>query len=100
VVANGYNVVVRLPAAVTISELVINPSATCGDDPTASTGKYRVETSANGTTWAVGAESVFANGTVTPTGRRHGNGCAVRPVHDADDPGPGCGSVPVGSQWL
>jgi extracellular elastinolytic metalloproteinase len=67
VAANGQNVVVRLPAVVTISELVINPSATCGDDPTASTGNYRVETSANGTTWTVGAQGAFPNGTVTPT---------------------------------
>ena len=67
VAPEGQNVVVQLPAAVDISELVINPSATCGDDPTASTGGYRVETSGDGTTWTVGAEGTFPNGTVTPT---------------------------------
>jgi hypothetical protein len=67
VAPEGQNVVVRLPAAVNIGELVINPSATCGDDPTASTGGYRVETSADGETWTVGAEGTFPNGTVTPT---------------------------------
>jgi hypothetical protein len=67
VAPEGQNVVVQLPAAVDIGELVINPSATCGDDPTASTGGYRVETSADGTTWTVGAEGTFPQGTVTPT---------------------------------
>jgi extracellular elastinolytic metalloproteinase len=63
----GQNVVVRLPSAVDIGELVINPSATCGDDPTASTGRFRVETSGDGTTWTLGAEGAFPNGTVTAT---------------------------------
>jgi hypothetical protein len=67
VAPEGQNVVVRLPAAVDIGELVINPSATCGDDPTASTGGYRVETSADGTMWTVGAEGSFPQGAVTPT---------------------------------
>jgi hypothetical protein len=59
---------------VNISELQINPSATCGDDPTASTGGYRVETSGDGTTWITAAAGNFADGTVasTPdTGRHH-----------------------------
>ncbi|WP_249997827.1 M36 family metallopeptidase [Actinoplanes sp. M2I2] len=63
----GVNAVIRLSGAVDVSELVINPSATCGDDETASTGGYRVETSADGTTWAVAASGVFPAGTVTPT---------------------------------
>jgi len=67
VAAEGQNVVVELPAAVNISELVINPSATCGDDPTASTGGYRVETSSDGTAWTTAAEGHFPNGTVTAT---------------------------------
>ncbi|MCA2212402.1 M36 family metallopeptidase [Jidongwangia harbinensis] len=67
VAPEGQNVVVQLPVAVDIAEVVINPSATCGDDPTASTSRYRVETSGDGTTWTVGAEGAFPNGTVTPT---------------------------------
>jgi extracellular elastinolytic metalloproteinase len=59
--------VVKLPAAVNISDLVINPSATCGDDPSASTGKFRVETSPDNATWTVAADSQFPNGTVTAT---------------------------------
>ncbi|XVV14600.1 M36 family metallopeptidase [Actinoplanes sp. CA-131856] len=67
VAAGGQNAVIRLSGAVDISELVINPSATCGDDITASTGDYRVETSKDGTTWAVAASGAFPGGTVTPT---------------------------------
>jgi extracellular elastinolytic metalloproteinase len=63
----GDLVVVRMPAAVNISDLVINPSATCGDDPTASTGKFRVETSPDNVTWTVAADSQFPAGTATPT---------------------------------
>ncbi|WP_436654738.1 M36 family metallopeptidase [Actinoplanes sp. URMC 104] len=67
VAPEGQNAVVRLSGTVDVSELVINPSATCGDDETASTAGYRVETSADGTTWAVAAEGTFPAGTVTPT---------------------------------
>ncbi len=63
----GQNAVIHLSGAVDVSELVINPSATCGDDVTAGTGGYRVETSADGTTWAVAASGTFPAGTVTPT---------------------------------
>ncbi|GAB2590329.1 hypothetical protein Aab01nite_40510 [Paractinoplanes abujensis] len=63
----GQNAVIRLSGTVDVSELVINPSATCGDDETASTGGYRVETSVDGTTWAVAASGTFPAGTVTPT---------------------------------
>ncbi|MEV7627456.1 M36 family metallopeptidase [Actinoplanes sp. NPDC089786] len=66
VAANGQNAVVKLPAAVTISQLVINPSATCGDDATAGTGDFRVETSADGATWTVAASGRFPLNTVTP----------------------------------
>jgi hypothetical protein len=67
VAAAGQNVVVKLPVAVNISELVINPSATCGDDVTAGTGKFRVETSPDNAAWTVAATGQFPNGTVTPT---------------------------------
>ncbi|WP_308121071.1 M36 family metallopeptidase [Paractinoplanes bogorensis] len=67
VAAEGQTLVVKLSGAVDVSELVINPSATCGDDETASTGGYRVETSVDGTTWAAAASGTFPGGTVTPT---------------------------------
>jgi hypothetical protein len=63
----GQSIVIRLAGAVNISDLVINPSATCGDDPDASTGGYRVETSPDGTTWTEAAAGSFPNGTVTAT---------------------------------
>jgi hypothetical protein len=59
--------VLKLSGAVDIAELVINPSATCGDDETASTGGYRVETSPDGATWTEAAAGNFPAGTVTPT---------------------------------
>ncbi|MDY7086659.1 MAG: M36 family metallopeptidase [Actinomycetota bacterium] len=63
----GQNAVIRLSGAVDVSELVINPSATCGDDETAGTGGYRVETSVDGTTWALAASGTFPVGAATPT---------------------------------
>ncbi|NEA64570.1 M36 family metallopeptidase [Streptomyces sp. SID12488] len=50
---------VRLPAAVDVSDLRVDPTAGCGDDVTASLGDYRIETSTDGTTWATAAEGHF-----------------------------------------
>jgi hypothetical protein len=55
-------VVVKLPSAVSVKELSINPSNTCGDGGSASAGDYRVETSADGTTWTVAASGHFGVG--------------------------------------
>ena len=44
-------VTVKLPQAVDISDVQINPSGGCGDGLSASTGKYSVETSPDGVTW-------------------------------------------------
>jgi extracellular elastinolytic metalloproteinase len=63
----GQQIVLKLPVAVNVSQLVINPAATCGDDPTAGVGTYRVETSPDGTTWAQAAAGSFPNGTATAT---------------------------------
>ncbi|HEY6737681.1 MAG TPA: M36 family metallopeptidase, partial [Actinopolymorphaceae bacterium] len=52
-------VVIRLPEAVDISTLSIDPSATCGDAGSASTGDYRVETSLDGKTWTRAASGHF-----------------------------------------
>ena len=67
VAAEGQNAVIRLSGAVDVTQLVVNPSATCGDDATASTSGYRIETSKDGTTWVVAASGTFPAGTVTPT---------------------------------
>ncbi|RZU20253.1 F5/8 type C domain-containing protein [Kribbella rubisoli] len=50
---------IKLPAKVNVSGFNIDPSNTCGDPGSASTGGYRVETSADGTTWAVAASGTF-----------------------------------------
>ncbi|WP_436523419.1 M36 family metallopeptidase [Actinoplanes sp. HUAS TT8] len=65
--AEGQNAVIRLSDVVNVAQLVVNPSATCGDDATASTGGYRIETSKDGATWVVAASGSFPAGTVTPT---------------------------------
>ncbi|GIM93612.1 M36 family metallopeptidase [Paractinoplanes toevensis] len=56
------HLVVRLPTAVDVSSIAINPSGNCGDDPSASTGDYRVETSADGQTWTVASAGHFGAG--------------------------------------
>jgi hypothetical protein len=58
-------VVIQLPVAVNIGELQINPSNTCGDGGSASTGDYRVETSPDGTTWTLARSGHF-----TPADRK------------------------------
>ncbi len=44
-------VILELPVAVDVADIQINPSGTCGDGLSASTGKYSVETSKDGSTW-------------------------------------------------
>jgi hypothetical protein len=53
------HVTLELPAAVNLTSIEVNPSGTCGDDPSASTGDYRVETSPDGTAWTVAATGHF-----------------------------------------
>jgi extracellular elastinolytic metalloproteinase len=53
---------VQLPVAVNIADLQINPSATCGDGGSASTGDFTVETSTDGTTFVVAASGHFNAG--------------------------------------
>ena len=51
--------VVQLPASVDVSKVLIDPRATCGDDVSASTGDYRLETSVDGTTWTTASSGHF-----------------------------------------
>jgi hypothetical protein len=53
---------VRLPAAVDLTQIGIDPTETCGDSSSAATGGYRVETSPDGTTWTTAASGAFAFG--------------------------------------
>ncbi|MET3425357.1 hypothetical protein BJ973_004569 [Actinoplanes tereljensis] len=50
---------VQLPAVVDVTSIEINPTGNCGDDPSSSTGDYRVETSPDGTAWTVAASGHF-----------------------------------------
>jgi hypothetical protein len=51
--------IVRLPARINLTSVEVNPSGNCGDDPSSSTGDYRVETSPDGTTWTTAATGHF-----------------------------------------
>jgi hypothetical protein len=77
------SVTVALPRAVDISELSVDPGATCGDGGSASTRGYRVETSTDGTTFAVAAEGEFDipdRGHLTPVPIAAGTGDGVTHV--------------------
>lgn len=52
-------VVVELPQAVNVAEIKVNPSNTCGDAGSASTKDFRLETSADGSTWTTVKEGSF-----------------------------------------
>jgi extracellular elastinolytic metalloproteinase len=54
-------IVVQLPTSITVTQFAIDPANTCGDDATASTKDYRVEASADGSTWTVAKEGTFGN---------------------------------------
>jgi hypothetical protein len=56
------SVVIGLPQAVDISEIQINPTATCGDAGSASTGDFTVETSVDGTTFVLATSGHFSVG--------------------------------------
>ena len=45
------SLVIALPQAVDVSEFRIDPDGTCGDDIDSATGDYKIEVSADGTTW-------------------------------------------------
>jgi hypothetical protein len=50
---------VRLPAAVNVTGFGVDPSNTCGDDPSSATKDLRIEVSSNGTTFATVATPTF-----------------------------------------
>jgi extracellular elastinolytic metalloproteinase len=58
------SITIDLPTAVDITEVSVDPSETCGDDPTAATGDYKVEVSSDGS-----AFTQVASGTFTPADR-------------------------------
>jgi extracellular elastinolytic metalloproteinase len=52
-------IVLELPVAIDISTFGVDPSNTCGDSPSASTGDFKIETSTDGTTYQVAASGTF-----------------------------------------
>jgi extracellular elastinolytic metalloproteinase len=61
---NQYNnpnpvAVIELPQPVTVTRLGLNPTNTCGDDPSASTAGYRVDTSPDNQIWTTAAAGAF-----------------------------------------
>jgi extracellular elastinolytic metalloproteinase len=69
---------IKLPEKVDISAFNVDPSNTCGDPGSSSTGQYRIETSVDGTTWATAQEGTFTSANrgkytlLTPTGNATG----------------------------
>jgi extracellular elastinolytic metalloproteinase len=66
-------IVIKLPQAVDISVIGVDPGATCGDGISATTGEYQIELSPDGTTWTQAAAGHFTRddagriNEVTPT---------------------------------
>ena len=64
---------VDMKRKVNITSFAVDPSATCGDAGSASTGQYQIETSPDNVTWTVAASGTFTAAdrgrlnTVTPT---------------------------------
>ncbi len=63
----GRNAVFKLATKIDITQLVIDPTPSCIPYPTVATGHYRVETSADGTTWTTAATGAFPFSTMAPT---------------------------------
>jgi hypothetical protein len=78
------SITVKLPTAVDIDSFQVDPAGTCGDDLTASTGHFRIETSTNGSSFNVAAEDTFGTADdghlnrVDPTGGTGNNVQYVR----------------------
>ena len=87
-------IVVRLPQAVNISQLFVDPSNTCGDPGSSATRGYRIQTSTDGTTFATVNQGVFYSGNrnrLNDVGALSGRPLERRPVHqvlDAQPAGP------------
>jgi extracellular elastinolytic metalloproteinase len=57
--SGGKFATIKLPQAVNITQLQVDPSGTCGDDIVASAGQYKIETSTNGTAFTTAAQGTF-----------------------------------------
>ena len=86
-------ITVAMPQKVNITQFAVDPSATCGDAGSSSTGAYRIETSPDNVTWTEAASGTFVAdrpGAAQPRHTDHGRaGRAVREVLDPGQPGAG-----------
>ena len=55
------NVVIDLQKQVDVSQIAVDPSATCGDGGSASTGQYTIEVSTDGQTWKPSNSGTFTS---------------------------------------
>jgi extracellular elastinolytic metalloproteinase len=55
-------IVVKLPQTINIASFAVDPTANCGDPGSSSTGKFRIGTSPDGTTWTTAAHGTFQPG--------------------------------------
>ena len=82
----------KLPKPIDVARFAVDPSATCGDGLSASTGGFTIETSPDGTTWTAVASGTFTNADVGRLNKVDsdlgGGQRAVRTVHDHLEPDP------------
>lgn len=52
---------IKLPSKTDVTSFAVNPSNTCGDPGSSSTGKYKIETSPDGKKWAVADKGEFTS---------------------------------------
>jgi extracellular elastinolytic metalloproteinase len=69
------HITIDMHNVVDISEFLVDPTSTCGDPLSASTGEFSIETSPDGSTWTEAAHDTFAPG----DGRFTLNEVAVNP---------------------
>ncbi len=55
------HIVVDLHSVIDVTSFGVDPTATCGDGGSASTGDYRIETSPDGNVWTMAAEGTFTS---------------------------------------
>jgi extracellular elastinolytic metalloproteinase len=98
------HVVIKLPVGVDVSAVQIDPSGACGDDGSASTGDYRLETSVDGATWTPAASGHFTpagDGQLTSVPLAAGSTSGVRYLRysmlgsQVADVGASCSPVPT-----
>jgi hypothetical protein len=83
---------IALPQAIEVRQLVLDPTSACGHDPGAALGRYRVQTSSDGTTWAtalegtLGADARGAASTLAPAAAATGVRYVRLQLLSAQDP--------------